>query len=239
MKSNITIIAVILFAGTFAVKGQEFGVKGGVGLNQWAGLGEAFYSGSDYSEVNKNKFMPGFQLGGTFEYTLSDRFSLTTGLSYRQGGAKLETSISFSELYEGQEYKQSLESSFKFYTHRIEIPVMAKFAFNKGNTKVYGMAGAFANYGLTGMYISHFKYELTYDGQTEREEETDSGELKFNDDIQAFNIGVVSGLGVEIKNIQVEACYNIGLRSVFYDSDTPITTRSINLTIGYKFGRKG
>ncbi len=59
------------------------------------------------------------------------------------------------------------------------------------------------------------------------------------DDIEAIDVGLIVGAGVELRRLNLELRYTWGLRSAFQDGDLEgtFTNRALSLTVGFRFGR--
>lgn len=226
-----------------SLQAQEFGIKAGASMNKITNLIEDGSSqSSGYSQESKNEFLVGFSVGGTFEYKFNDNFGAVTGLTFRQAGTKFHQNASSSYTDFDGSYKMEVTSNLKLKTTYLEIPIFLKAGFYIGETKIYGLFGGYASLGLTASYRSEFEYtETDGAGNTYTETNSDSDDLDFSfddsKDLAAMNYGIIPGIGMEYKNFQLEATYNLGLNNVLNQSNQSNRSQSINLTVGYKFGK--
>ncbi len=240
MKTSITLSMVAMFFMTSEIQAQSFSVKAGGSLNQITDIVESSTQQEPgYKSESKNGYSPGFTISGAYEYAFTDNFSLATGLTFRQAGGRFSMEESYTSPFESYDLKYDA----KITTYHLEIPLFLKAGFMAGNAKIYGLFGGFGNYSLSGKYRTETEYNMsdsfgnTYSGNESDSDRFDIGSNEDKDDMVAFNYGIIPGIGVQYKNIQIEATYNIGLNPVFHQSDEDNKMRSINLTIGYVFGK--
>ncbi len=222
---NLIRISIVLFLISIATESftQRYCIKGGMNLSNM------LMKDNDDNYSDEFKMKPGFHLGGTVEFPISEMISFETGLLLSTKGFRLdEKETSGSNTYE---YKLNLNLLY------LDIPVTAKASFDVGDTKIYGIFGPYIGIGLTGKS----KSEYTYDGETETDEE----DIKFGsdedeDDFKRFDFGLTIGGGVEIKSIQIGLSYSLGLAniSLYTDNGFKINNRVLGISVGYIFGGK-
>jgi hypothetical protein len=104
----------------------------------------------------------------------------------------------------------------------LEVPVLLHMDFvQKGNNAIYLIAGVAPAFNLQASY--------EYGGIKE----------DIQDDIEAVDVGLIVGGGVEIRRLTIGARYTWGLRSGFQDGDLEGTfkNRSFAVTVGWRLGR--
>ena len=101
----------------------------------------------------------------------------------------------------------------------LEIPVLIHLdVYQRDPRAVYLVAGI----------APAFTVRATYRDDGESED--------VKDDIEDFDIGLVGGIGVELKRLNLEARYTHGLRSAFQDGDLDgsFKNRTLLFTVGYR-----
>jgi len=214
MKLLIVVIALTLATESFA---QSFGVKAGLNLSNMLAKDDDDTYSDDF------KMHPGFHLGATAGFPITDMFSFETGLLLSTKGFNED----FQE--DGYEYKDKVNLVY------LDIPLTAKASFEVGSIAVFGVFGPYIGIGLSGKD----KWELTIDGETESgEDKVKWGSDKENDDLKRFDFGLVMGAGVEINAIQIGLNYNLGLANISSYDEGGYTNKNkvLGISVGYKFG---
>jgi len=214
-------IAVIIFSMTTQSFAQTFGIKGGLNLSNMVW---------DYGDTTGNYSMqPGFHVGATAEFPISDMFAVETGLLLSTKGCK------FSEDFDIPGASASLKGNMILYY--IDIPITAKASFNVGSAKIYGALGPYLGFGLSGK--THFEMTSTLLGQTSTltDDETIQWGSDNEDDLKMFDFGLTAGAGVEINSIQIGVSYGLGIANIEATScGSKTNNRVLGISVGYKFG---
>ncbi len=199
---------------------QTFGVK--AGLN----LADMLMKDDDETYSEDFKMNPGFHLGLTAEFPLTDMVSFEPGLLLSTKGFKM----SGEETFMGETFKYEGKMNL-FY---LDIPLTAKAYFDIEGTRIYGVFGPYLGMGLSGKS----KSEVTYNGEKETEEEDIKWGSDEDDDLKRLDFGLSVGAGFEIKSIQIGLSYNLGLANIstYTDEGFKINNRVLGISIGYKFG---
>jgi len=216
------LVVVIVCTMTTELFAQNFVVKGGLNLsNMIAKDDEETYS-DDF------KMRPGFHVGAAVEFPINEMFSFETGLLLSTKGFKM----SEEDTYDGETYKIVEKYNLLYF----DIPLTAKATFDLGGAKIYGVFGPYLGMGLSGKN----KYELTYGGETDSEEEDIEWGSDEGDDLKRLDFGLTMGAGVEISSIQIGLTYGLGLANIssYTDDGTKINNRVLGISVGYKFGGK-
>lgn len=215
------LIFAIMFTLSTESYAQTFGVKGGLNLSN-------MHSKDDDETYDDNfKMNPGFHLGATAEFPITEMFSFETGLLLSTKGTKVSDKYeSNSVTYESSKGKINL-----FY---LDIPLTSKATYDLSGTKIYGVFGPYLGIGLSGKY----KYEET--GSTTTTQDVKWGQSSSDDDLKRFDYGLIFGTGVEIKTIQIGLSYGIGLANISsnFSNGMKIKNRVLEISAGYKFGGK-
>lgn len=214
------LIFAIMFTLTTESYAQTFGVKGGLNLSNM------HMKDNDETYDDNNKISPGFHLGATAEFPITEMFSFETGLLLSNKGTK----ASSKEEWNGETYEYK-EKANLFY---LDIPLTAKATYDLSGTKIYGVFGPYLGIGLSGKY----KYEET--GSTTTTQDVKWGQSSSDDDLKRFDYGLIFGTGVEIKTIQIGLSYGIGLANISsnFSNGMKIKNRVLEISAGYKFGGK-
>jgi len=214
MKLLVLVIVFAMATETFA---QKFWVKGGMNLSN------ILEKDNDDTYSDDYKMKPGFHVGATAEFPINEMFSFETGLLLSTKGMKM------SEEEDGDKYEASINLLY------LDIPINAKASFDIGGAKLFGTFGPYIGMGLSGKS----KYEVTYEGETETEEET----IEWGSDdeeVKRLDFGLAVGAGVEIKSFQIGLTYALGLANISPDTEDgyKINNRVLGISLGYKFGGK-
>jgi len=218
MKKTVKIMMLVVFVatstGSFA---QKFGLKGGLNLSNMLVKDDDDTYSDDY-EMN-----PGYHVGVTAEYPISDMLSFETGLLLSTKGFKL------SEEEDGDKAELKLNLLY------LDLPLTAKATFDFGVAKFYGLFGPYLGVGLSGKS----KFEVTFSGETESDEEdVEWGSDEDEDDLKRLDYGLAMGAGVEINSVRIGLTYNLGFLNIspYSDDGFKMNNRVIGISVGYTFG---
>jgi hypothetical protein len=214
MKNLFKVFLISLLAlisvQTFA---QKIGIQGGINLaNMLIKDDEGTYS--DDFDMNL-----GFNGGATVEFGFGDLLALEAGLMADTKGFKWEM-----DMFETQ-------VTSKVNLLYLDVPVLLKVAPTLGSIKVFGAAGPYAGFGITG------KIKAEADGESESEDvewgDTEESEFK------RFDFGAKFGAGVEFQGFTLGAYYSLGLANIspITDGGSKINNKVISVSVGYKFGK--
>jgi hypothetical protein len=174
--------------------------------------------------TDDNRLRPAFHMGGVIDYALTDALSLEGDLLVSLKGMRL---VVKDGDYESRSYTN---------LYYINIPLLAKYAFDAGNLKLYGAAGPYIGIGITGKT----KYKIEYGGETETDtEKTQWGNDPDNDDLKRFDGGLHFGAGVILGQIQAGMFYELGLANMAPDKSNGyrIKNRVFGVTAAYFFNK--
>jgi hypothetical protein len=161
---------------------------------------------------------PGYSIGLSFEYFMSDQFSLKSGLAYEMKGA--ESDIFLTDNYGNPSGTDILIFHYNYLT----LPVMGSFS-TKGKVKFYINAGPYFGF----LINQKLKSSL---------ENTD-----ITNQSKRLDFGLSCGLGLNIpigKKLLLDLGLreNLGLKNISdlnYNYDSRIATNSFGLLIGLKY----
>lgn len=218
MKMSMVFIALTMTTQSLAQ--VKFGVR--------AGLNIANVTLGDIGDA-KQVLNTSYHFGGIVEHSLTNNFSIESGLQLSGKGTKIEQTESLGG------FPMTLTSSLApLY---LEVPINAKYNLDLGSAKLHVFAGPYFGIGIGGK----MKYEATYTGMPTEKETID---IKFgsdgnSDDLKRTDFGLNIGAGIEIKNILIRAQYGLGLTDISPNSsanDDNDRNRVIGISIGYMFG---
>ena len=203
-------IGLLLIAGvqTYA---QKIGIQGGINLSTLVDKDD----NTDYADLLDYENNPGFNAGITLELSLSKLLSVEVGAMVDSKGTKMS---------EGENY-------LKLNLLYADVPVLVKVGPSLGPVKVFGAAGPYVGFGLTG------KTSLKIAGETTTEV------MKWGDgeenDFKRLDYGAKFGIGAEVMGFTIGAYYSMGLANIASETSGGYKemNRVISVSVGYKFGK--
>ena len=195
---------------TFA---QKFGVQGGVNLaNMLAKDDEATYS--DDFTMNM-----GYNAGVTFELGFGDLISLEAGILAETKGFKWENVM-------------GMDVTTKVNLLYIDVPVLLKVGPTLGPVKIFGAAGPYIGYGVTGKFKSE-------SGDQSDTQDVEWGSDAEESDFKPLDYGAKFGVGAEFMKFTFGAYYALGLANISPSTEggAKINNKVISISLGYKFGK--
>ncbi len=219
LKNYLSLIVLLII--TTASYAQIFGIKAGVNLSTMS-LKDNNGNYSDDFKMN-----PGFHVGVTGEFPLTEIFSFETGLLLSTKGLKINQ-------VEDIPLGPTTVLKGKMNLLYLDIPFTAKAYFDIGSTKIYGLFGPYLGMGVSGKN----KYEITGEGETRTGEKNISWGSEEND-YKRLDYGLTAGSGVEIKSIQIGLFYSLGLANISNQSvnGRKFSNRILGITVGYRFNQ--
>jgi hypothetical protein len=218
---NITKLLLVVLVSLLSANSnaQIFRIIGGLNLSNMLIKNDLDTYSDDF------KMNPGFHIGGTIEFPLSNRLSLGTGLLIDTKG--------FIVKEEGQDWYQKE----KLNLYYLDIPIVLKVLHDfESGIKVYGVVGPYFGVGLVGK----IKNEHEYQGQKDSDkEDVEWGNDEYEDFFKRFDSGLTFGGGVEIKAILIGISYDLGLYNISpYSSANgfKMNNRVLRFSIGYRLG---
>lgn len=205
MKGLKLFTVTLLLAISFSAYSQIIRVKGG------ANLANFVEKDNDINYTEDYKLKPGFHLGPTVEFPLTDMINFETGLLLSSKGYKYEESET------DYEYKEKLKMLY------IDIPLTAKAYFDANDLRFFGFAGPQLGLALNGSVC----VESTDGSDTYEEEfDIDFGNDENTDHLKKMEIGAIIGVGVEINALQISIHYNPGLINISSNTNNGQTARN-------------
>ncbi len=217
--TKLVIVVIALTMTTNASFAQNFGVRAGLNLANMLEKDDNETYSDDY------KMNPGFHVGATAEFPITEMFSFETGLFLSTKGTK----ISEEETFWGETFKIEAEMNLLY----IDVPLSGKASFDLGGAKVHGVLGPYIGMGISGK----LKYEFSMGGETEKDEQDiEWGSDEDKHDLKRLDFGLALGAGVEINSIQIGLSYGLGLANITpIDNDFRISNRVLGISLGYNF----
>jgi len=219
MKNLMKLLFVfVLLSMTTQIYGQSITVKGGLNLSNMTAKDNDDTYNDDF------KMKPGFHIGATAEFPVSETAAFETGLLLSTKGYKEK----YKETYGGETYESKSSVNLLY----LDIPILAKAYFNIADAKIFGALGPYIGYGLSGKS----KYEYSGMGETGSEEEDIKWGSGQNDHLKRLDFGLSAGAGIEMKSIVIGLSYNLGLANISSDTSNGMkgSNRVLELSVGYK-----
>ena len=215
------LIVVIVLANSTKSYTQTFGVRAGLNLSTMV------IKDHDQTYSDDFKLHPGFHVGATTEFPITEAFSFETGLFLSTKGLR--------QTQADAPLMETIATKVKMNLYYLDIPLTAKATFDVKSTKIYGVLGPYFGWGLYGK----FKTEVTESGETQ----TIEGEVNWgsnDDDLKRLDFGFTVGTGVEINSIHMGVSYNLGMANIsnYPDEGLKYNNRVLSISIGYRFGSK-
>lgn len=227
MKLLIVVIALTMTTQSFAQ--VKFGVR--------AGLNLANMTVKLLDDVSQ-KMNTSFHVGGIVEYSLSETYSIESGLLLSGKGKKVGFSKSESGI--------TISGTGTISPLYIEVPINALYKLDLGSAKLHLFAGPYIGIGIGGKSKMEFTatglpagVTLEKLGFTNETTDVEFG-TKDDSDFKRTDFGLNIGAGIEIKNILIRAQYGLGLSNLDPQgsNDSEIKNKVIGISMGYMFGGK-
>ena len=233
MKSRVQLIALgtLLILGTTSF-GQSLNFSGGFTTSTLKADGMSdgesteTFEGTTYTSSYKNKNLSGFNAAIGYEFRLSERLSLETGLKYQTRGFQQQSEFTFESGID----RYSETSNYRYKMNYLDLPIVLNTAILLGDVKVYARTGIYVGLLTRAKYSYKGEYSST-DGDSGVSEYSET--LSGNDIDERITGGFVFGAGVEYKNFYFETNYNLGAYSLA-DLDEKVYTHDLSFSLGYK-----
>lgn len=159
----------------------------------------------------------GFLAGLNVDVAFMQSFGLNTGI------------FAVSKGYKSSDKEYGYEMTKTFNPMYLEIPVLASYRFNFGETsRVEVDFGPYFAVGVGGKDKVKYKYDGDSDSESEK---IFGGEYGAN----RFDCGLKVGAGVTFNKIYVGLHYAFGLTNLYDYDDYSIRNRNLSLTMGFNF----
>lgn len=199
---QISIILMVVSISTQSFAQLRYGPKVGVNF----ATQKLVFDGKTDNDV---KTLVSFAIGGIADYAFSESLSFQPGLLFTEKGF----------VYKDDDYK------FSTKIYYFEIPLNVVYKYDIGILEIYGVAGPYFGFAVSGKF--------KYDDSTEK--------IKFGDDTGDDNIkrgdfGLNFGAGVEISSFQIGLNYGLGILNASYVDKGVMKNRVFSITACYFFG---
>lgn len=196
--------------------GVNWGVRFGMNVSK--------LKGDKDTDLDDFKGRIGFHLGVAADYEFRNSMFLESGLYITTKGAKHDDDDEY------EEWKDKYNITY------LQLPVLYAFKYDLGNdTKFHIKAGPYFAVGLA----AKNKWEVTYRGETEKEDTKGFGKGKEGDyktGLKRGDVGLLFGVGISMKQYYLGMNYEVGLTNInAYDDEGKIKTGSFNISLGYNF----
>jgi hypothetical protein len=225
---NLTKLSIIALLITLSSESycQTFGIKAGFNLPFM--VIEKSQSALPYLPYSVTTVMKnGYHFGGILEIPVYKMFSIESGLIYSTTG--------YIQSHNETIWPEPLKVTETYNLGFLNIPLAAKASFPIGNINIYGSAGPYFGFGLSGNKVT----ESTYGDLVETEKESIQwGSEQGADDIKRYDYGVTLGAGVEVKSFQIGVSYNLAMANLSPASSagSNINNSVLGVSVGYLFG---
>lgn len=215
--SKVLLMA-LLSTMAVGVNAQNLILQGGLNLSNMLEKDDSDTYSDDF------KMRPGFHLGATVAFPITDVISFEPGLLFMTRGFKI------NEEESGLSLKATANLNY------LDIPLIfkARYSFDD-KMKMYGAIGPYIGIGLSGKVKTKFTSGST---TVEDEEDVSWGNNENEDDIKRGDFGLSFGAGVEISSFLIGISYDLGLANIsaYTDEGTKARNRVLKFSVGYIIG---
>lgn len=217
---KMMLVAMVMFSAVAGFAQFKFGAQA-IG-----NLSTASIKTTDVQLSKSSRILPG--AGVVAQYDVSDRLAVRTGINYLQYGVTAKGPVNPTV-----NPKVKVENTL----HYLQLPVNVIYSIPVGNMKVYGGAGGYANYGISGstkitttLRMPDGKESVSIEKQKSfKKEEQDGAGLK------KFDAGVSALAGVLLnEKIFANVGYQLGLTDIS-EGTGKYKNRGLQVSIGYFF----
>lgn len=228
---NLLFAGVLLFV-TLNLSAQtpspRFGIKAGFNL-----------SNATVNDARGTDSKTGYQIGGTFEYPLSEKFLVQSGLLFSSKGSKVH-------VLNGSRYIPSPpDDTHTFNESYIMVPLYGAYKLNlTSDFNVTFGVGPYLGYGIGGKTRQKLNSGSWGNGITEVEWETfgngvydDSRDWLHGTTLKRLDIGAGASIDFECHKFVLSVGYERGLRNIAVQENAPGLSYKNNtgqVSIGYK-----
>ncbi|AEV31661.1 hypothetical protein Oweho_0647 [Owenweeksia hongkongensis DSM 17368] len=170
------------------------------------------------------KLKPGFHIGASVDYAVSDLFSIDGGLLLSSMGYRINNDFDYGF---GPEHVEGNISPYY-----LTIPILLKANFELGNIQAFAGVGPYAAFGLFG------NVDRKYTPANGNSEDL-SGDIEWGENgMNRFDFGLQAKVGLEFDKINVALFYGQGLVDVISVEDEYFLNTVFGLTVGYTLFEK-
>lgn len=210
MKKILLSLGAALLLAAGAQAQTSFGLKAGVNLGKYSGLGSDL---NDFQKMN-----PSFYVTGFADLPVASQFSIQPGVSLQGKGSKLKGSV------------EGFDGTNTINTMSIEVPVNAVYWIPAGSGNVFLGAGPYIGFNISGKE----KNKGTTDfGSGEIETDINFGSA--DDEMKVIDAGANFMAGYKLSNgLLINAGYGLGLTSL-YNTGDKVSNRVLSFGVGFQF----
>lgn len=171
------------------------------------------------------EYVPGFEWGVTSEYAINDNFSIMAEALYRDKGFRVREATDVKVFNLDVPLGVRVDTRLRY----LDIPIMAKYAFGKGTTRGYVMAGPQVGYAMNGRLKTRANLLLDFNLTNTKIPLDGLGHNR-------FDVGGVVGVGAEFDTGNGKLFFDARYQQGFLDSfDVPVVRLNIR-NHGFGFG---
>ncbi|WP_299584506.1 porin family protein [uncultured Sunxiuqinia sp.] len=218
---KLTLLTLLLLGGVRAMA-QTLEIKSGLNLS-------TMYA-KDQRETYSDDFelAPGFTLGVTGEFPVSESLSVESGLIFSSKGYKIDTYYPVPT-FSGEFFPIDERATLNY----IDIPVMLKLTTSSKKTQLFGALGPYVALGLSGK-INREEYGIDDQGAIVYKGSVDyAGEMGKDGQWKRFDYGMQAGVGMIIRKIVFRINYSYGLANIAQQENLTNNNRVIGVSLGY------
>jgi outer membrane protein with beta-barrel domain len=154
--------------------------------------------------------VPGFHVGISFRMLFLDNFYAQTGLYFTKKGYLAKDQSTNSEITSQPEY--------------LQLPLcVGVYLLTMDDFRVYLHTGPYVSIGIGGIIHDEIDFNISY------------GYNASHSDYDPYDLGIITGIGVEISKINLGVSYDFGLKEIASGNKAEIEmyTRCLNFSVGY------
>lgn len=230
------LIVLIVTLMSLKANAQSINIKLGYSNSnvKFSGLeqGESSYEsvGGVFKESINRRTVGGFNAAVGYEFGLSQRLSIFTGLNYQKRGFQIDQITDFSNNDVHSSSSSLITANYRY----LDLPIVLNTSiFTRENLKVYARTGVYVGCLLAANYRDQSTF-IESDGAVYSYDESYkivASEISFLDGITA---GVLTGVGIEYRGFYLETNLKLGPQRLS-NLGEEIFMRDLNIMLGYKF----
>jgi hypothetical protein len=229
IKPFLVVIALTMASLSFAQ--VKYGIRAGLNLTEMTLNLE--------SSGLSQKMNTSLHLGGTFEYSLSEKFAIESGLMLSGKGSRIEDTESGNDI--------TIKSTSTISPLYIEVPINGLYILDFGAVKLQLFAGPYFAYAISGKIKTEYTAIALPSGVTLESLQltNESSDIKFGtsdeSNIKGMDFGLNMGAGIEAKNFLIRAQCGWGFTNLDTggsSTDDELNNRVIGISMGYLFSGK-
>jgi hypothetical protein len=200
MKKIIFSLLLLIGANVHAQQIEVFG-----GLNN--SIQRAMYQGNNL--FDGDKMLTGLNLGGRYNYLLTDILSISGGLSFDTRGSRTIFGAITS----------------KAIINTINIPILLKVQYPMNTVNLYGVFGPYIGSAIWGKFLS----------KSSTDKYTSKMVFGSEKDYKRFDYGLAFGLGANLNQMSLGFQYDFGIANInpYTSSDVYATNRTLKFVFAY------